>query len=203
MRNTIAAILVILFGSSLLWFGTDGFRAYTAEGARRLAIQEHPRDLPAAVFQDSQGNTFQLQDYRGKLVLVTFMFTGCADACPILETNFKQVYQLIAKQYLGKDVVLLSISFDPKRDVPKVLNEYAHMIGADGVNWRVARFVHSEEQKAMLKRFEVVVIPNDTGGYEHNTGIYLIDRKGRLAKIYDYNAPRQVAEELQPLLKLS
>jgi protein SCO1 len=202
MRNTIAAILVILFGSSLLWFGTDGFHAYTAEGARRLAILEHPRDLPAAVLQDAGGKTFRLQDYRGKLVLVTFMYTGCADACPILETNFKQVYQSIAKQYLGKNVVLVSISFDPKRDTPKTLNEYAHMIGADGVNWRVARFAHPEEQKALLKSVEVVVIPNDTGGFEHNTGIYLINRTGRLAKIYDYNAPKQVVAEIQPLLKM-
>jgi protein SCO1 len=200
MRNIMATILALGLGISLLWWGTDGFQAFTSEAARRLEVLKEPKALPSVRLEDQKGQSFYLHDYRGKLVLATFIYTRCGDVCPIVEMNFRRVYETIRDEYLGKNIVFLSISFDPEHDTPHVLHEHAEHYQADGTRWRVARVPNPKELNILLKTMGVIVIPNGAGGYEHNAAFYLIDKQGRLVKIFDYNAPKVVGAEINRLI---
>lgn len=68
MRSILSVSLVFIVGISLLWSGTDGFRAFTSEGARRLAVQNVPRELPQIQLEDQNGKAFTLQEMKGRLV---------------------------------------------------------------------------------------------------------------------------------------
>ncbi|MGI9304784.1 MAG: SCO family protein, partial [Gammaproteobacteria bacterium] len=70
MRSLLAGLVVVVLGGFVLWVGTDGFRALTAEEARRLAVRQSPRPLPAMSLQDQNGRDFSLADYHGRVVLV-------------------------------------------------------------------------------------------------------------------------------------
>lgn len=200
MRSFLSGFLVICFGVFLLWTGTDGFRAFTAEGARRLAVLEQPRPLPAAALQDQDGRMLNLQDYKGQYLLVTFMYTRCAELCPILEANFKKIYQGIDEEHLGKQVSMLSISFDPEFDMPQMLKYYAGNFEADGESWKIARVPEQKVQEDLLEFFGVVVIPAGVGRFEHNGAFYIVDPDGRLIEILDYDKPELVLEKVKALL---
>jgi protein SCO1/2 len=197
MRSVLASIAMLLLGTAALWLGTDGFQAFTAEGARRLAVAETPRQLPAVRLQDSSGATFGLEDYRGKLILVTFIYTRCPYICTVMADSFEHIYQVLPSPMLEREVALLSVSFDPRYDGPAELAAYAKRYGAAGPAWRFARVADAMELKALLDAFGIVVIPDEYGGFEHNAAIHLVDRRGRLARIFDYEAPKVVLKELE------
>ena len=197
MRSVLASIAALLLGAAVLWLGTDGFQAFTAEGVRRLAVAEKPRPLPPVRLQDSSGATIGLEDYQGKLILVTFIYTRCPDICTVLGDSFEHIYQALPSRMLGREIALLSVSFDPRRDGPAELAAYAKRYRAGGPAWRIARVADPMELKALLDAFGIVVIPDEYGGFEHNAAIHLVDRRGRLARIFDYDAPGVVLKELE------
>lgn len=185
MRSLLSALAVLCFGSATLWAATDGLRAFTSEQARRLAVEESPRPVPTAVLEDQDGVAFSLAEYRGRRLLVDFIYTRCRTICTALGASFARLSNDLAAH--GPDgPVLLSISFDPDVDTVAQLRAYADLYHADGKIWRIARVPSKEALAAMLTTFEVVVIPDALGGFQHNAAIHLVDDSGRLARIFGY-----------------
>lgn len=195
-RSVAATALVVLAGAGMLWWGTDGFSAFTAETARRIEILRSPRALPATVLEDQDGRTFSLQDYHGRLLAVEFIYTRCTTLCRSMGMAFKQIRERVPQQVLGRDFALLSISFDPVRDDPASLKGYGQTYGADGTDWRIARVRNAAELKPLLEAFGIVVIADGMGGFEHNTAIHLIGRDGRLKQISDIDEPQAFADRI-------
>ena len=86
--------------------------------------------------------TIHLDQFKGKLVLLTFIYTRCqlADFCPRMSHNFADIDKaLAADPALYKQTHLLSISFDPAYDTPKVLRSYG---GAYTGNYTNEKFLH-------------------------------------------------------------
>lgn len=190
-RTLGAALLVVLVALAVFAWGTDDFRAFTAETARREQVLRQPHALPSVTLEDQDGRRFGLEAYRGRLVAVEFIYTGCQSICRSLGTAFKQIHDTVAPQRFERDFALLSISFDPQRDDPAALAAWAQAHGADGQHWRVARVADPAELASLLAAFGVIAIPDGLGGYEHNAAIHLLDRNGRLARIDDIEAPRR------------
>lgn len=200
MRAVAASLLAAVLGGSLLWFGTDGLAAFTSEDARRNAVSSQPRPVPAVLLEDQDGHLFRLQDYRDSLVAVEFIYTRCATICSALGAGFRQIRDQVPATALGRQFVLVSISFDPQNDTPARLKAYAGRYGADGRAWRVARVSREADLKPMLDAFGITVIPDGLGGFEHNAAIHLLDRSGRLALIADYDKPLVFAARVKTLL---
>ena len=181
----------------MLWRATDGFRAFTAESARRLAVTERPLNIPQTHLQDHLGRDLALEDYRGQWLLATFIYTQCGDLCPAIAASFRQVYEGLRGEGLGRDVSLLTVSFDSVNDSVEALRHYASNYQADGDGWRMARVPDGGELDRLLKRLGVVVIPDGHGGFEHNAAIYLVDPSGRLVRIFDYDDPGRVLQYME------
>src|SRR5690606_3709033 len=200
LRKGVGILFALVVSISLLWLGTDGLRAFTAEKARIIDLERQQPKLPSATLIDSWENTFSLQDLEGKYALFTFMYTTCGDVCPVLERNFAEIYENIPEDVLGTDVVLVSISFDPKNDSPTVLQAYSEHFGADGDRWKMATIQDEQELQNVLEALKVIVIPNEYGGYEHNSAFYLINPEGKLTNIFDYQTPQTVVDFLDTFL---
>ncbi|TQS74812.1 SCO family protein [Ornithinibacillus gellani] len=192
-HNTAATILVIIFGVLFLYATTDGFRAFTEESARVLRLYEEKPQFPLLELEDSKGRTYSFSEFEGKYVMLTFIYTACTDVCPKLELNLAQVYDQIPSKYMGKDVVFLSISFDPERDDVKTLEKYQQSFDSDGETWRMARIQDEQELEQLLDQFGVIVIPDGTGNFSHNSAFYLVDPKGKLVEVLDYKEPNAAA----------
>jgi len=195
-RSVAATALVTVLGTGVFCWGTDGFTAYTAEAARRADLLRAPRPLPAAVLEDQHGRLFSLDDYRGRLLVVEFIYTRCETICRSLGMAFRQIRDRLPAAALGREVALLSISFDPARDDPASLAAYGRSHGADGEHWRLARVRDAAQLRALLDAFGIVVIADGRGGFEHNAAIHLVGRDGRLAGIDDLDAPVPFADRL-------
>lgn len=199
-RSVLAALAIMILGAGVLAWGTDGFNAFTDEGARRYAVSRNPRPVPDALLQDQLGRRFGLQELRGRLVAVEFIYVNCPTVCAALGQAFRRVRDALPAERLGRDVLLLSVSFDQRRDVPARLADYAQLHGADGETWRIVRVEDAVQLEALLKTFGIVVISDGFGGFEHNAALYLVDRAGRLVRIDDYDRPLDFAAQVRAAL---
>lgn len=200
-RYTFSSYLTVLaFGFLLFYVGTDGFTAYTAETARVAKLIENQPEFPEVILEDSEGRSYSISEFEGKYVFITFIYTACATVCIQLEQNMAQVYDLIPSEYLGKDIVFLSISFDPTRDDPATLDRYKNFFGSDGEKWRMARIPNQGELDTLLEKFGVIVIPDDNGNYTHNSAFYLVDKQGTLVDVMDFTKINEASNKLVRIL---
>jgi protein SCO1/2 len=90
--------------------------------AHHLLVGERVAATPLV---NEAGETVNLQQYRGKALLLTFIDTRCTDDCPIISSLFARVNALLAKSPKAyADSKLISISIDPAFDKPPVLRRY-------------------------------------------------------------------------------
>src|SRR5450432_822722 len=84
-------------------------------------------EVPNFAFLNQDGKTIHIRDYRGKALLLTFIYTRCPEPtqCTLMSANFATIDQDLQKQpELSKTTHLLSITFDTDYDTPKVLRSY-------------------------------------------------------------------------------
>lgn len=183
----IALAVVIIFGITLFYVGTDGFTAFTEETARTNKLIEEQPQLPVLTLEDSKERTYNFDEFSGKYLFMTFIYTSCTTVCMELEMNVAEVYEGIPEKYIGEDIMFLSLSFDPTVDTPEVLERYRTYFGSDGEQWRMARIPDEEEMQLILDEFGVIVIPDDEGDYQHNVAFYLVDPNGSLVDVLEFS----------------
>jgi protein SCO1 len=190
MTRSFPALLafVLLIGIAALAFETDGFRVITSAGARQLSIERAPQAVPDARLVDQNGAPFTLADYKGRPVLIDFIYTRCPTICTALGDDFARVRQLVGGTRAHAPIDLLSISFDPTDD-RAALGLYSDRFGAEPPRWRIAAPADARARAELLRSFGVVVIPDGLGSFIHNDAVYVVDAYGRLARILDPDAP--------------
>jgi protein SCO1 len=194
-------LVVLIFGFSLFFVGTDGFTAYTAETARMTKLIDEQPEFPEVTLEDSAGRSYSISEFEDKYVFITFIYTGCTTVCIQLEQNMAQVYEKIPSEYMGKEIVFLSISFDPTRDDPEMLDKYKDMFHSDGETWRMARIPNQNELDSLLNKFGVIVIPDGNGNFAHNAAFYLVDGKGTLVDVMDFGEVDAAANKVTKLIE--
>lgn len=199
--QVIAIIVVILFGFGLFLIGTDGFSAFTAETARTKKLVDNQPLLPEVMLQDSMEREYTFDEFEGKYMMMTFIYTACSTVCPQLEINLAEVYEAIPDKYIGEDIMFLSVSFDPERDTPEVLNRYQSYYGGDGEAWRMARIPDQAELDTLLDEFGVTVIPDGDGDFAHNVAFYLVDQNGKLMDVMDFTDIEGATEKVMNILE--
>ncbi|SET13949.1 protein SCO1/2 [Oceanobacillus limi] len=200
-HNTVAIVVVLLFGFGVFYFGTDGFQAFTAETARTNKLIEEKPQFPNVTFEDSKERVYTFDEFENKYVFITFLYTACTDVCPQLEMNMHEVYQRLPVEAIGEDIVFLSISFDPEQDDPRTLEKYRGFFGSDGDTWRMARIPDQAELDRLLDEFGVIVIPEENGIFTHNSAFYLVNREGQLEEVMDYTKPEEAAAKVEQYLQ--
>lgn len=181
-------LCVPVAGFALLWWGTGGFTAFTAETARRQDVERAPRPLPAIALQDQDGRPLAFADLAGKVVLLDFVYTRCPTVCSTLGSGFERLRARIRHEGLEGQIALVTFSFDPEQDGPAELAAYAGRFGGADADWRFVRAPSRRQTDALLKTADLVAVPDGTGGFVHNAAIHIVDRQGRIARIVDADA---------------
>ncbi len=162
---------------------TEGFEVWTAEGARRLQVANTPVTAPHAALVGPDLAGLSLHDMLaspGRVTIATFIYTRCPSVCLALGSNLQQLQHVISS-----DIKLLSISFDPAHDDAEQLRRHAALWRADARHWRMASVPDAAQLQRLLEAWQVVVIDDGRGGYEHNAALLVIDQHGRLVRIFD------------------
>jgi protein SCO1/2 len=125
------------------------------------------------------GEPFGLEQMKGKLTVVDFIFTSCKSACPIMTPNFTELYQL----YKGSDKVLLvSITVDPERDSLPVLSEYARVNGVTDDRWV---FLWAPVEDVIRLCEQGFMLPADNLPMGHTTKFTLVDGDGAIRSYHE------------------
>ena len=156
--------------------------------------------MPAFQLRDEVGKPVSLETFRGHPFVVTFIFTRCPipNFCPRMSQNFSELQKAIQA---SSDVLaatrLLSISFDPEFDTPEILKQYAERAGANPAIWSFATGEPAGIQ-SLTKAFSILVQP-ESGTISHSLATALVDRQGKIVKIWRGNAwtPSEVLSELK------
>lgn len=148
------------------------------------AYREIGESLPTFTLLDQEGRTVSASRFRGKRIVLNFIFTRCpvATMCPAATLRMAALQQA-ARAAGVQDFELVSISMDPEYDTPGVLRAYAEDRGLDTSNWSFltgpdAAVRHLLAQLGVIREFEGATI-------KHTLATVLIDEQGRIAHRVD------------------
>ncbi|MEO6699272.1 MAG: SCO family protein [Paraperlucidibaca sp.] len=130
---------------------------------------------------NANGQPFSLSDSNGQVRLLSFGYTHCPDVCPLTLARYRAVLEALSADAAKLQPIMVSI--DPARDTPELLQKYVSyfspsIVGLTGTSAAIA---------AVAKQYGVYV---SVQGNEvsHSDYLYLIDRDGRVRRLYDQQA---------------
>jgi protein SCO1 len=155
-----AGVLVFARGEPAAQVGASGFA-----GSLRPDIP--PKDF---TLRDQDGRRVSLRRYRGRVVVLTFLYSTCRDTCPVTATTIRG-----ALDELGHDVPALAVSVDPAQDSPDSAEAFLVKQGMSAGRMRF--LLGSRSQLAPVWR--AYGIRPQGNGFEHSAYVLLIDKRGR------------------------
>ncbi len=164
--------------------------------------------VPDFVLRNQDGREIRFDQFRGKDLLVTFIYTHCPlpNFCPLMTRNFATINRdLQSDPALYAKTHLLSVSFDPLRDTPAQLRAYgASYVGGSSPkafkHWDFA-VPSKTELKKMTLYFDVGVTYGPNDAINHTLSTTLIGPDGKVAQFYPSNqwTPAQVENDIKRL----
>ena len=174
--------------------------------AQRLAVMKKMAGLSTARLEvgqkvpdftliDQSRQRVSFSSLAGKVVALNFIYTRCAlpQFCLRVSNNFG-VLQKRFQRELGRDLVLLTVTFDPERDTPDVLGAYASQWNADAKTWHFLTGAIPDVRK-VCAMFGVESFP-DEGLLNHSLRTVVIDRAGTITASIEGNqyTPEQLGD---------
>ena len=173
------------------------------------------RDVPLSQFNkigdfqliDSTGRVVSNADVKGRILVVDFFFGSCSAQCLTLSQRMEELQRLTAGT---RDLMLLSITVDPRTDTPEALQRYAGRHNADTNRWLFLTGDRSVIYPFIQQSFLLTVAADNDlgapfgGGFIHSTKIALVDKRGVVRAYYegmDGSAPQQILSGIEQLRK--
>lgn len=193
-----AKVSVLRDGSDFWLSGVRITQRGGATGGPSASVQmlkpgEHVPDLELI---DQDGKPFHLSDFKGKAVLMTFIYTRCPlpEFCPRLSSQFARIQSDLARTPEDYALThLLTVSFDPQYDTPAVLRKYGLAYLQDDASgfshWSFAS-APPDQLRALANAFGLVYVEEENQ-ISHTMNIVLIEPDGTVSRYWsaDWTAP--------------
>ena len=137
---------------------------------------------PNFTLTSQDGARVSLASLRGKVVAVTFIYTGCPDICPLLTQKMVDVQNELGADF-GAKIAFVSISLDPEHDTPEVLKDYAQFWGAKLDGWTFLTG-SLEAVRDVTRHYGVFFSKKEDGSVEHSQLTTLVDADGQMRVQY-------------------
>lgn len=168
-----------------------------------VAVLQPGDPVPDVRLVDETATTRAIADWRGKVLVVTFIYTRCPfpDFCPRMDRQFKTIQtDVLSDPQLRDRVALLSVTFDPTFDTPPVLAAHARQLGADPRIWHFATGDRNAIE-GFASRLGVSVIREGTNAENvtHNLRTAVIGSNGTLRTVFSGNewTPAQLIDAVR------
>ena len=139
---------------------------------------------------DRTGAVFSPRQLEGKAWIANFIFTKCTDVCPLMTKNMKSLYESFK---LERDVALVSITIDPEKDTPEVLDQYAQSHKVNVEQWRFLTGDREQVRDVIVNKFK---LKEDLSEHPHlhSSHFILVDQYGFIRGYYDGTDKESVAQ---------
>jgi cytochrome oxidase Cu insertion factor (SCO1/SenC/PrrC family) len=147
---------------------------------------DRPRTLGDFVLTNTSGATITRADLRGKILVVSFLFTSCSLTCPEVTKHMAEIQRLTAGQ---RDVRLVSLTVDPRDDTVGVLAKYGARFGADPGRWQLL----TGDKTVLYGLIAASFLSQDAddpfsympGNFSHTERLAVVDAHGRVSAYFD------------------
>ncbi len=199
----LAGVLAGGCGSSTKSSNTQGSTTAAAAAAstskfESAGVLEPVRQAPPLQLKNYLGQPVNIDSYRGKAVLVTFVYTHCPDVCPIMIGNLHLAQHLLGKE--ASKAQIIAVSVDPKGDTPKTV---AAFLAAHQQTGKMQYLIGNTKELSTAWKAWGVGAERDAGNpdlIEHSGLVYGITGSGKRLTIYSANfKPAEIAHDV-PLL---
>ena len=154
----------------------------TALGHREKYFQSIDKIAPDFALQDAADRPVTLDDFRGKVVVLHFLYTNCPDVCPLHAERIAEIQTMVNQSPMKQQVEFVTITTDPNRDRGDVLDAYGRAHGLDPVNWVFLTTKPDQPEDSTRKLAEQFGHRFDKtkDGYQtHGIVTHVIDKEGQ------------------------
>lgn len=153
---------------------------------REAFVEIVDRAAPEFTLHAADGQPVRLTDYRGKVVVLWFIYTACPDVCPLQSELLASIQQQVNRTPMRDLVQFVSITTDPARDDPEAMAAYGPARGLDPTNWTFLTSAVGEPEatRRLAERYGVKFTRTDDEYLMHGVVTHLIDTSGRLRARY-------------------
>ncbi|HTA37400.1 MAG TPA: SCO family protein, partial [Solirubrobacteraceae bacterium] len=128
LLSLIALVVIAGVVALVTTSGSSGTKSKTASSSARDAYRAEAELSPATqappiALHNYLGQPVNIDQYRGKAVLVTFLYTNCPDICPLITSNLRVAQNLMGSKTASK-VQIIAVSVDPKGDTRKAVASF-------------------------------------------------------------------------------
>lgn len=157
--------------------------------------------FPNVVLTDHNGQQVRFYDdiIRGKIVSINFIYTSCADICPLDTAQLRRVQQILGER-VGRDIHMYSISVDSARDTPATMRRFMRSYDI-GPGWT---FLTGSQADVDLLQRRLGIRPIEPDGRlsEHDTSIIVgNEATGQWIRRSAYENPQLLANLLTSRLQ--
>lgn len=183
-RLVIVAIFVLaLVATAGSWFAVVALKRREQSTD---VIPENQRHLVDFSLTDRTGRSITQKDVAGKFLVVDFLFTSCSLTCPVVNRHMAELQKVTASQ---PDVMLVSLTVDPRDDTVPVLAKYGNQFGADTNRWLLLTGAKTNLYLLISTSFLAQGDPDPLnympGNFVHTERIALVDPHGRVRTYFD------------------
>jgi protein SCO1/2 len=182
--------------------GTPGAKARSqarADDFDAAAVLTPARTAPALSLRNYLGQRVNIDSYRGKAVLVTFLYTNCPDVCPLITSNLRVALNLMGSKTDSK-VQVIAVSVDPRGDTPKAV---AAFLARHEMTGRMQYLIGSAKELASVWKAWGVGSERDAQQPQfinHSGLVYGVTGSGKRLTLYASSfQPSEIAHDV-PLL---
>jgi protein SCO1 len=160
-----------------------------AKGPNAFHMPAPGEEVPDFAFTDQDGKHISLHQFRGKTLMVTFVYMRCPfpDFCPRMSSNFGEIYKQFASNASLAETQLLSVSFDPEHDTPRVLRNYGFSVAHTHDSALFRRWQFGALKAADLPQiadFFALTVKPEGGLITHSLSTAVIGPDGKIVKWY-------------------
>lgn len=179
----IASIVIVLITIVFVFI----YPLQSQNNLRGSSIYNPPKEAVNFTLVDQNGSVINLSDFKGKVIVLTFIYTHCPDICPIITSNLVKAYNRLVDMGLKNQIAIVFVTVDPYGDNVTAMKKYSERFNASGLyfltnNTEQSHHLQLTDPQLIWNSYNVYVKINRTsmseGWYdvEHTTVVYIIDK---------------------------
>ena len=135
---------------------------------------------------DPSGRAVNLKEFRGKVVVLYFIYTNCPDECPLQSEKLAGIQKAINATPMRDMVRFIAVTTDPARDTPAVLRAYGPLHGLDPANWvfLTSGIDRPAATRNLAGQYGLKFTPGEGSVQTHGIVTHVIDKSGNLRARY-------------------
>ncbi|MGQ0522500.1 MAG: SCO family protein [Betaproteobacteria bacterium] len=176
-RPSLVAVLAALIAGTA-FAGSEPARSFDPDAALTVSQAAIGRTVGDYAFLDRNGKQVRLADFRGRPLLVNFLYTGCTSACP---ASTKLLAETISKAraVVGADSFrVVSIGFNLPFDSPSAMRDFARRFGLDTASWEFLS-PYDTQLEGLLADFGFSYA-RTSWGFDHTSQVTVVDQQGKI-----------------------